>query len=671
MKQSGSLRVFLATTLVASSIVAMKLVMPSAPLGATVVAAAIGLMLIFSLFRSDARRRREMAMTGASAQAAPLHDGDADSIRRRLEGRPTPQVSPPAHSRDMTGVNTAGMGDYGTPVEADPIFTPPPYGQDGPSYADAPYTRPEAPVLELVQPVEDLPVAATGSFEPILELSEDTDWIDQPFDEEEPFKWGETVSGPVDETVADEMPADNFASDSDAELFDAPVDTTPATDTAPEQRLGLHWGEMSDAEEESEPRHTTGLDWNNFESLSKPSLGKTGPTLVKVEQEAEAEPVAEVCADPIGTARANPVVFAEVFPPRENPGLSFYGGLPVAPAGFAWPRAATEEGDAPLTFVMQWECAKLAAQDATGMLPRSGVLYLFMDLDWSRPMAYRFFHASGPVDGFAPVEMPEDLGPAYGSQAIWAWPMCAGADHDARGIVPRRLPQWAFEPARVDSEADANFWHKDEAMTAALTRMDGEATSQPIAGFNRPFAAFPQDWSAVRMACVYLLDLMRQPEQPAEVTQWLDETRMLYAVASREEPFETIPQASADEMWGWMQMVRPGLEPVFPAIVTSAINATLGARGNAGDLIPAGMVAKITQTHALAPLSAPNRVFGAPSWVQGQIEPFVESEVLLLELSGNETLGHFFGTGVLQFTIAPDDLAAGNFDRVRMTVSAT
>lgn len=712
MKQTGSLRVFLATALVASSIVAMKVVMPSTPLGATIVASAIGLALIFSLHRSDARRRRELAAETASAPVAQA-PGDSNSIRRRLEGRPVPQVSPGPLSRDMNGI-----------PDADPIFTPPAYGQDGPSYPDAPYTRPESPVLELVQPADDFPTAEAPAFEPVLELSENADWIDQPFEEGEGFKWGESDDQPVEEPAAFPEPASGLSWDTPGEeAFAEPAPSPEEWAVEPEPTAAdFAWGRFN-AEEALEPPLTEtpapepkafeptaepvfetplsrepvvedapaapeagveepdvedtapaaqGLDWTNFESLSNPSAHNLPPSLVPTERAPEPEPVAGPCADPIATARANPVVFSELFPPRANDSLSFYGGLPVAPAGFAWPRAVTEEGEAPLTFIMQWECAGLAAQDATGMLPRDGVLYLFMDLDWSRPMAYRFVHVAGPAQGWAQVEVPEDLGPAYGSQAIWAWPMCAGADHDARGIVPRRLPHWAFDPVRLPVETDgATFWQKNDATTAALARLDGEFSAQPIEGWSRPYAAFPQDWSAVRMACAYLLDLMRQPDQPAEVTQWLDETRMLYAVASREEPFETIPQASADEMWGWMQMVRGGLEPVFPQIVTAAINATLGASGNAADLIPAGIIEKIAATHALAPLAAPNRIFGAPSYVQGQVEPFVESEVLLLELSGNDTLGHFFGTGVLQFTIAPEDLAAGNFDRVRMTVSAT
>jgi hypothetical protein len=39
----------------------------------------------------------------------------------------------------------------------------------------------------------------------------------------------------------------------------------------------------------------------------------------------------------IDRARKNPIVFKEIFPPAAT-SLSFYGGIPIAPAGFSWPR---------------------------------------------------------------------------------------------------------------------------------------------------------------------------------------------------------------------------------------------------------------------------------------------------------------------------------------------
>jgi uncharacterized protein YwqG len=43
---------------------------------------------------------------------------------------------------------------------------------------------------------------------------------------------------------------------------------------------------------------------------------------------------------------------------------------------------------------------------------------------------------------------------------------------------------------------------------------------------------------------------------------------------------------------------------------------------------------------------------------------------LLLELSSNPGLAHYFGEGVLQFWIRPDDLAAQRFDRVELSTTA-
>ncbi|WP_066552440.1 DUF1963 domain-containing protein [Croceicoccus bisphenolivorans] len=646
MKQSGSVRIILLTTLVAASIMAAKTFVPAIPLGTTVVAAALGLALIFSLFRSDARTRRGIAVEQQQASAPDARQMDSDAIRRRLEGRPVPQVSPGPLTRDMSA--TAATGSADGPIE-----------NDWPEAAPA--ASNDAPVLELVPVEVEEPAPAeepaihdeTTGWSPAPTLDRDADWQTGPAHDDPNWDSVAHPAEPVMRQVAE-------AAEPPEELAEPVLDLTDVVE------------ERASATALSET-----LDWSDFDDFGspEPELGTQPEPAPSPEAAVAPGPLADavpVPADAIASARANTIVLGEIFPPTSSPGLSFYGGLPVAPAGLAWPRAQTDTGEIPLTFVMQLECAKLAGQDATGLLPADGVLYLFMDLDWSRPMAYRFVHVPCPTGAWSQIEAPADLGPAYGSQAVWAWPFCAGADHDARGVIPRRLPQWAIEPARVDLAAgDGRFWTVGHELLGQLARIDGGGTAPAMpADFARPYPAFPHDWSAVRMACAYLLDLMRQDNQPAELARWLDETRMLYAVASREEPFEPIPQVSANEMWGWMEQVRTSLEPVFPAIVSAAINATLGARGAAAEAIPAEWIERAAAAHKLADRPAPNRLFGTPSWVQGHLRDFIESEVLLLEIGGNDTLGHFFGTGVLQFTIAPEDLTARNFDRVRMTVSA-
>lgn len=759
MKHVGSTRVILGSTLVAVSIVAAKTVMPTIPIQTTVLASSIGLALIFLLFRSDARRRRENDAAMQPAAVAEVLDPDA--IRRRLEQRPVPQVSTSLLARDMrAGVADADMWrpaePWSQPVASNPL--PP---------------RAEPPVLELVPPAWQPEADFADADEPILELTEtmemaphpvELDWddfetyahepesvldlADQPEISAEPAVAieAETASPPADEE-GEEEPG---STQSELPLIPAWLTSRapPGPEDAPESdpwgpdMSDFAWEPWDSTDVNATPARVADDEWLATETAGEPAVDDSielpaedptdvwsvepaveGPAseepaieepsfepepVFDAEPAAEAEAIVEPestawpeevapepvaatepetqpvwtpapaayaytgAGSPVDAARQHALVLREVFPPHAAPGLSFYGGTPVAPAGFAWPRAQTEGGEIPLTFIMQWDCGALAAHDDTGLLPRDGVLYLFMDLDWLRPMAYRFIHVAAPTDGFAPVAIPEDLPPAYGSQAVWAWPICAGTDHDVRGIIPRRLPQWAFEPCAVTlDEAAGPYWHAGHAIGAQLSRIDGPVALSQDAPFARPYAAFPHDWSAVRTVCAWLLDLMRSPDQPAEVMQWLDETRMLYAVASREEPFEAVPQVSADEMWGWMEMLRPTLEPVFADLASAAINATLGAQGPAASVIPGDWIARAGAAHRLATREAPNRMLGTPSFVQGHVGPFVESEVLLLELGGNDTLGHFFGTGVLQFTIAPDALARRDFGQVRMTVSAT
>lgn len=111
----------------------------------------------------------------------------------------------------------------------------------------------------------------------------------------------------------------------------------------------------------------------------------------------------------VGHVRLRPIVFREIFPPSATAGLSFYGGVPVGPAKLTWPRVRIKPGDAPLSFIMQWDCAELAGQDVTGLLPRDGVLYLFFDLTWGDPFDFQFIYARGPVDGMQAMPIPPDL----------------------------------------------------------------------------------------------------------------------------------------------------------------------------------------------------------------------------------------------------------------------
>src|SRR5690606_26129169 len=152
-------------------------------------------------------------------------------------------------------------------------------------------------------------------------------------------------------------------------------------------------------------------------------------------------------------ARRRPIVFRESYPPGVDDGLSFYGGCPAGPGHMSWPRGEIKNGEGPLHFVMQWDCAELAPQDPSGLLPHDGALYLFCDLEWGTPVAFRFDHVEGPTSGWAPLAVPNDLGPVYGSQGAWLIKHCSAKVPPEQQGVPQLLPKWPFRPVSFDLPA--------------------------------------------------------------------------------------------------------------------------------------------------------------------------------------------------------------------------
>ena len=88
--------------------------------------------------------------------------------------------------------------------------------------------------------------------------------------------------------------------------------------------------------------------------------------------------VSSASADVAAAAR-QAIVFRQHFPPHHDRGaLSFFGGTPVAPRGFRWPRSTSGGVQSkPFSFLMQIDCAAVPRQARLGLLPDGGVLYFF------------------------------------------------------------------------------------------------------------------------------------------------------------------------------------------------------------------------------------------------------------------------------------------------------
>jgi hypothetical protein len=428
-------------------------------------------------------------------------------------------------------------------------------------------------------------------------------------------------------------------------------------------------------------------------------------------------------------ARLRPIVFREIVPPPASPGLSFYGGTPIAPANFTWPRMRNKPGNAPLSFVMQWDCAELAGQDATGLLPRDGVLYLFCDLTWGDPFDFQFIHAPALPDSMQTIPIPPDLPRVYGDEGAHIVPYCSPEIAKEHQDVPRLLPKWPFTPVAFSYPAPpgapgdqgAWFWSETEAVSEALL-LAQHPEGVPAAKrrdeqpwpFARPFDAFPQDYATVRVVAAKVLHDLRwpsswllrgvpEPEREAKFKAWRDQATQLYLSAVPHRPAERVEQAAADEIWRWMQDVAPVLTPGWRSLVAQCVNVSLGLGSEAASAIPADMVAACAEWHQLAhaylhdehpdrrqpdaiakwearkaegslkevrSIHAPSPVhmFGPPSYVQGYVEEYLDEWMLLLELSSRGQVG--MGEGVLQFLIRPADLRERQFDRVELVASA-
>jgi hypothetical protein len=437
----------------------------------------------------------------------------------------------------------------------------------------------------------------------------------------------------------------------------------------------------------------------------------------------------------IDAARRKPIVFRQEFSSDANPSLSFYGGRPVVPGGFTWPRASADPASKPLHFIMQWECCQLAEQDATGLLPKDGVLYFFLDFEWGRDDGFRFIHCPGAVEGWQPLDPPVDLGPVLGDQGAWQMAGCTSKVDDPNDYVPRLMPHAPFTPRSFDypippaderdeGEADRLFWHDKSCAEALLTiEKSGRAPvalkdiNEPKSPFERPFAAFPHDFGAIRVLAAEAIDELDGPyrvrksrhvltelsseEREAKFDAWLREARELYIFASQRPMSGAVPQEVADQIWTWVRELEPVFRLGFYRVVTTAVDTSLGVGSEAIEAIPAEQIAEAATMHTLAreylhdeyPASpktddlklheekrargelkkvrsvhapTPTHMFGPPSYVQGYVEELMDDHLLLLEITSGSGPGHHFGDGVLQYLIRPDDLREGRFDRVKL-----
>ncbi len=130
-------------------------------------------------------------------------------------------------------------------------------------------------------------------------------------------------------------------------------------------------------------------------------------------------------------------------PSRPVTTLTFFGGLPVAPPMFAWPR---NKKGLPLVFMGQLDLADLPETAFTARLPRHGLFYFFAPVgnDGSEVVRY----ASSPSDMMAELPPPSDL-PHFNTSG-----MAPFWKHSTQGMT-RIFPKWPVSPVVVASHPES------------------------------------------------------------------------------------------------------------------------------------------------------------------------------------------------------------------------
>lgn len=388
-------------------------------------------------------------------------------------------------------------------------------------------------------------------------------------------------------------------------------------------------------------------------------------------------------------------------PPRAD-AFSYWGGVPLFPPGFEWPHF-TPEGGSPraLSFLLQVDCAAIPAEARLGVMPDRGLLYFFTDLDWGVHWKSRVLYADADPSTLAPAAVPAALPRAYGQRDYWSWPR---RDED----WPSLLPRFSVDPVMIRGSAPPPFGEEDDDddrfvwpgsinVAMALEQIDGAIVDPRYVQnryedgiLQRPYASFPQDWQAVRIALGHLagqsrrghLDRMAaRPETAAQVevvrATIEDGLATWRARADAADPALPLDARDRDAFWDFFVSVQPVSLFALSEAATQSLDATLAANPAPGSVLDEDAMVFARNRHAFGSRSEhglhvnlSNRMLSAPTEVQDGAAERAREWLMLLELSSDAPIGHHFAEGVLQFWSRPEDLAARRFDRVDLYATA-
>ena len=461
-------------------------------------------------------------------------------------------------------------------------------------------------------------------------------------------------------------------------------------------------------------------DTTELEDADLAAAGALAASSVSVGDEPLAEhDTTSASIDPLSNdtiaAQRRPIVFRQFLPQSSGKdGLSFFGGCPIAPSDFQWPRKRGAQGGAPMQFIMQWDCSQLAEQDPTGLLPQDGVLYCFVNFDHVPEedflSGHTFIHERGSPQGWTQIDPPDDAGPALGKESARLLAGCTAQIDNADEFVPRVLPRFPFAPVALEypvtESEEPSFWSNEVVAGALLdiqksgvaVREEDTYLGDDYRDIGRPFPAFPHDFGTIRVIASRMIEALDEPdetlaealypglsaaEREAQFVQWVEEAKEVFLLGTQRPSGQKLDQDIADDIWQWFDDRKGMIDTKVSALVTEAVDLSLSVNSDGLSSVPSHWIDKAMQLHALAAenvegegsdaharicAAKPARMFGPATFSPGVLDSAFHDHLLLLELPSGAGPQHHFEGKVLQYWITPDDLAAGNFDNVKSIV---
>lgn len=375
-------------------------------------------------------------------------------------------------------------------------------------------------------------------------------------------------------------------------------------------------------------------------------------------------------------------------------GTSWLGGLPSLGAQ-DWPRAPN---GVPLHHLAQIDFADLPQGHLPQGAPHAGSLSFFLGTAQTTAERHRVLYV--PAGIRTPTPPPRDL-PALFAGPDWGYHIIGHTLADAPRVFPRwpvdfhPLPMGIAESAaamaaafpdaktsliNADSYAKAVpelarpwLWDTAQRVVNSLVLAEEDAT-QAIAEARKRVADFGDRYAAELAFMIDNEAAFRRYVQAAE--KWVagrdpftpmapDDIALLETLfAQIKTPQNRLPSFALFYRYSRGHMNR----------LRDARNATLMtlARGDAAvyDLLPEAVKADLDTRHRLPSLGRWHQMFGQGSDIQGATGEHAHDH-LLLQLHSDQMLHWMWGDmGVVQFWIDTDDLAAGHWNRVALTVES-